>query len=294
MIIQKLAEKHLLPINNNQKFIISNCQYECIMGSFAYGVNTDMSDVDLYGFTIPPKDMIFPHLAGEIEGFGTKGPRFEQYQIHHIKDDNKEYDIKIYNIVKFFDLATKNSPDAIDSLFVPQRCITSASKIGQLVRENRKIFLSKKLKFTLLGYSYQQLHKAKTKEPSGKRKEAYEKFGFDVKYASHVVRLLDEAEQAISYGDIDLERSREMQKAIRRGDVKLEDIERLFQEKETSLQKLYTDSNVIPYSPDENAIRELLLNCLEMHYGSLDKAIVKQNQFELLLKDLKGVLNRYE
>ena len=81
----KLEDKGL--ITSAPRFIRNNIHYEVIMGSFAYGVTSDTSDMDVYGFCIPPKDMIFPHLRGEIQGFGKKDKkRFEQFQQHKIMD----------------------------------------------------------------------------------------------------------------------------------------------------------------------------------------------------------------
>ena len=54
------------------------------MGSMAYGVSSDSSDMDVYGFCVPEKETVFPHLRGEIPGFGTPQPRFEQWQEHHM------------------------------------------------------------------------------------------------------------------------------------------------------------------------------------------------------------------
>jgi len=45
------------------RWLPSNVQYETIMGSVAYGVSSDTSDVDLYGWAIPPKDDVF-HIFG--------------------------------------------------------------------------------------------------------------------------------------------------------------------------------------------------------------------------------------
>lgn len=55
----------------------ANVHYETIMGSVAYGVSSDTSDMDVYGFAIPPKDDVFPHLRGEILCFGKQHKRFE-------------------------------------------------------------------------------------------------------------------------------------------------------------------------------------------------------------------------
>ena len=116
-------------------FLSGGIQYEVIMGSMAYGVNQDLSDMDIYGFTIPPRDYVFPHLRGEILGFSTPGPRFEQYQEHHIRDASalggkgRQYDLAIYSIVKYFRLCLENNPNMIDSLFVPNRCVLFSSAL---------------------------------------------------------------------------------------------------------------------------------------------------------------------
>ncbi|KKN33240.1 hypothetical protein LCGC14_0805790 [marine sediment metagenome] len=276
-------------------FLKNNIHYECIMGSTAYGASSDNSDMDVYGFAIPPKDLIFPHLAGEIQGFGRQKKKFEQYQQHHIDSNDGrhiQYDLAIYNIVKFFQLCMDNNPNMIDSLFVPRRCIIHSTQIGEHVRENRKMFLHKGSWHKFKGYAYGQMHKMNTKNPEGKRKELVEKYGYDVKFAYHVVRLLNEVEQILMEADLDLERNREQLKSIRRGEWKQHQIVEYFEMKEKSLEELYTKSK-LQHSPDEGAIKALLLECLEMHYGSLEKAIFKPFDEKQLLKDLEILIYKY-
>jgi len=81
---QKLAEKSLLI--NTPEFLTNSVQYEVVMGSVAYGVSSDSSDMDVYGFAIPPKEVVFAHLRGEIPGFDACEMQFEQFQQHHIHD----------------------------------------------------------------------------------------------------------------------------------------------------------------------------------------------------------------
>lgn len=117
-----------------------------------------------------------------------------------------------------------------------------------------------------------------------------EQYGYDVKFAYHVVRLLDEVEQIMMEGDIDLMRNREQLKSIRRGDWKLEDIEDYFNRKEKDLEKLYITSK-LQHSPDEEAIKQLLLNCLEQYYGSLEKSEIDNNKAEHILQQIRGLVN---
>lgn len=287
----------------NQKFIKDyphwikdNLHYEVIMGSMAYGVSNDSSDMDIYGWCIPPKTMIFPHLAGEIEGFGEKLPRFDQYQIHHVKDVDKEteYDFSIYNIVKYFNLVMENNPNMIDSIFVPRRCVLHISPIGEMVREKRREFLHKGCFHKFKGYAYSQMSKIEngSNRSNEKRKESYDKFGYDVKFGYHLVRLLNECEQILMDHDLDLEKNNEHLKAIRRGEVSLEDLKKWFSSKEIELEKLYINST-LRQKPDIESIRQLLLNCLENHYGSLQNAIVIEKGVENLGSEIREILKKY-
>lgn len=272
-----------------------NIHYETMMGSIAYGISSDMSDVDVYGFCIPKKEMIFPHLVGEIPGFGKQIQRFDQWQEHHIKDKDskKEYDCSIYNIVKYFQLAMENNPNMIDSLFTPDSCVLHISRIGTMVRENRKLFLHKGCWPKFKGYAFSQMHKAKLKTPleGSKRDESVKKFGWDVKFGYHVVRLIGEVEQILMEGDLDLQRNREHMKAIRRGEVTLEDTQQWFSEKEKDLEKVYAESK-LRHRPDEGAIKQLLLNCLEDHYGSLQDAICDPNQAIVALRQIQEIIEK--
>src|SRR5207248_8229085 len=106
--LQRLTDRGLV---KPPRWLLANVQYETIMGSVAYGVSSDASDLDVYGWAIPPKEEIFPHLRGEVPGFGTPKPQFQQYQEHHVHDPDalrgqgRTHDLTIYGIVKFFNLA---------------------------------------------------------------------------------------------------------------------------------------------------------------------------------------------
>lgn len=188
--MQLLHRLNKLNLLNAPKFLYDNTMYATYMGSVAYGVSNIGSDVDIYGFCIPPKDNVFPHLSGEITGFGTQIRRFEQYQQHHIKDTStdKEYDITIFNIVKYFQLCMDNNPNMIDSLFVPRTCIIHSTSISEHVRESRKLFLHKGAYHKFKSYAYSQMHKMRIKNPEGLEElKAFE----DKHQIAHNTTLLD-------------------------------------------------------------------------------------------------------
>lgn len=286
-VVQNLTNRGLI---RPPSFLPDNIQFEVMGGSISYGVSKeDKSDIDIVGFCIPTKELIFPHLTGEILGFGQQIQRFENWQEHHIDDvdKRKNYDCTIYSIVRYFQLCMENNPNMIDSLFVDRDCIIHSTQIGEIVRENRKIFLHKGSFHKFKGYAYSQVNKlsSKTYQKGGNRAEDVEKYGFSTKFAYHVLRLIDECEQILLTGDLDLRRNREQLKACRRGEIPEKEILAIFNEKEKYLEKCYEESK-LPYGPREAEIKQLLFNCLESHYGSLSAVIQKPDVSKQVLRDI--------
>ena len=294
MLLDRLYKQNVI---HPPKWLMANCSYLTIMGSQAYGVSTDDSDLDTYGFCLPPKEMVFPHLAGEIPGFGRQTAPFEQWQQHHVKDPSKavEYDFVIYSIVKYFQLCMENNPNMIDSLFTPRNCVIHSTAISEMVRENRRMFLHKGSWAKFKGYAYAQMSKIRNKvsAQNEKRAASIAEHGYDLKFAYHTVRLLNEVEQILVEGDLDLQRNREQLKDIRRGEWTIDQLESYFENKERILESTYAAST-LRHSADEDAVKRLLMNCLEQHYGNLSEAVKVQPDIERLVSDMQAVLDKYK
>lgn len=125
-----------------------------------------------------------------------------------------------------------------------------------------------------------------------KRRKDMLKIGYSGKFAYHVVRLLLEAEQIMSTGDLRLDRDSQVYQAIRRGDWSLEKLTKWAEEKERSLETLFAESK-LPHKPDEPAIKKILIECLEMHYGNLSDAIVEQDKHERLVRGLEELIQKH-
>lgn len=254
----------------------------------------------MYGVCVPPKRVVFPHTEGHVPGFGKKlvPERFDQFQMHHVVDSDahggkgQEYDFDVKNIVNYFQLVMDNNPNMLDSLFTPQHCVLYSSPVWNMVRENRRLFLHKGCFHRLKGYSFAQLHKMSNKnKESEKRQESIDKYGYDVKFGYHVVRLILQCEQLLVEGDLDLMRNAELLKSIRRGEWTEERVRKFFEDKEKHLEDLYHSSTALPYEPDERAIKRLLIQVLEHHYGSLKDAIVDQDADRDALMAIRKVLD---
>ena len=292
---QNLISKNII---RPPTFLKGSIQYEVITGSVAYGVSNSTSDHDIAGFCIPPAYILFPHTVGIIQGFDKNYERFEQYQQHHILYNNENYDITIYNIVKFFRLCADGNPNMVDLLFTPRRCVTFSTPIGEIVRSNRHLFLSKKCWHTYKGYAYSQLSKMKKKkkistdQPSN-RDADIKKHGYSTKFAYHLVRLLNQVEQILTEHTLNLERNREQLKSIRRGEWVEEELQQYFTKKESELESVYLNST-LRHAPDYERIKQVLLNCLEHYFGSIDKLVKKSRSVGGLISELKELISKYE
>ena len=298
-LLERLNAQHPL---GAPKWLPDNTHYLCSMGSTAYGVEREGggSDRDVYGFTLPPLELIWPHLSGEIPGFGRQLNRFEQFQAHHLLDTSKSatnpitWDLSIYSIVKFFQLAMENNPNMVDALFVPQDCVLHCTAIGQMMRESRKTFLHKGSFHKLKGYSYSQKSKMLQKVPTedSSRYRDWKQYGFCLKAAYHTVRLLLQCEQILIEHDLDLRRHSAQLKAIRAGEWSADQVVEFFNTKEKSLEDLYGTST-LRHSPDEPAIKALLYSCLEQHYGNLSNVVPQPNRHQDCCNAIRKVLDQY-
>lgn len=259
-----LLNKLQFPLGSMPSWLKSNVILLNVMGSEAYACNTDHSDKDIYGVCIPPKHYLYADK--KIIGYDQL-EKFDQWQLHGFEQDRVKYDFSIYNIARYFHLLEDNNPNMLDSIFVSQRCVLFSSAIGQRIREHRRIFLSKKCYHKMKAYALSQLHKLDRK-PEGKRVAIVEKYGYDVKYASHAVRIVSQCEQILKEHDLDLEKEKETLKSIRRGDWTLDQVKQWFYDRDRQIEKIYYEST-LKEKPDHDAVRELLLECINMHHGNI-------------------------
>lgn len=274
------------------QFLTHNTMYLCRTGSVSYGCSIDTSDEDLVGFCIPDKYTVFPHLTGEIFGFGVQKQRFNQWQQHHIKYKQKTYDITVYNIVQYFHLSMQNNPNCVDYLFSDRDDVVHTTAVGELVRENRHLFLHKGLWPKFKGYAYSQISKLGKENYHGIRTPMIEKYGWDVKHGAHAVRLLLEAEQLLGEKTLDLKRHKEQLLAIRRGEWTLEELKEWCKKKEADLETLYHKSD-LPWGANdvEPEVKKLLINCLESHYGNL-KGVEQPDKWMNMVLKIKEIINQ--
>lgn len=160
----------------------------------------------------------------------------------------------------------------IDSLFTDNGSVHLLDSVGKIVRDYRRNFLSLKCWHTFRGMAHSHMARLNNRERIGKRVELINKFGYDVKDASHIIRVIGELKQILFNGDIDLKENSSMILGVKNGNWTKQEVIIYFEDQMKRLEKIVEEGSVhVPYSPDENKIKSLLIWCLEEKYGSLSK-----------------------
>lgn len=119
--------------------------FEYIRGSHAYGLNTETSDEDHGGVFICPPEMLM----------GLRGQYIEQ-----VADEKN--DTVFYEFGRWIELLMKANPTALESLFIPERCIIGdVHPMVRYIMDHKEMFLSKECFKTLTGYATSQIGKAR-------------------------------------------------------------------------------------------------------------------------------------
>jgi predicted nucleotidyltransferase len=226
-------------------------------GSHAYGTNIDTSDIDIRGLAIPPTSYFF----------GLN--RFDQYVA-------VESDCVIYDLQKFFRLATQCNPNCIELLFTDPADHLLVSDIGAKLLASRDLFLSQRAYSSFAGYASEQLQKLRLgrdrKETTCKaRTERVEKFGYDTKDAMHLVRLLRMGvEIMVGDGVIVKRPDAEELVSIRNGAWTLEQVYEYAAEQQAhaaEIKVLAEKKGKLPREPDSLKINQLCVDLIQESFA---------------------------
>jgi predicted nucleotidyltransferase len=148
--------------------------YRCIVGSQAYGLNREESDVDRRGIYLPP-------AALEWSLYGVP----EQLK-------SPETDECYWELKKFLILALKANPNILECLFTP--LVEQSSEIADAILSKRQVFLSKLVYQTYNGYVMSQFKRLEQDlRGTGKLKW---------KHAMHLIRLLLQGIGVLGLGSV--------------------------------------------------------------------------------------------
>jgi uncharacterized protein len=173
--------------------------YRCVIGSQAYGLAGEESDVDRRGIYLPTAD--------------------QHWSIYGVPEqlENEQTQEAYWELQKFLVLALKANPNVLECLYTP--LVEKATPLAEELLAMREVFLSRIAYQTYNGYVMSQFKKMQTDI----RNHGQVKW----KHVMHLIRLLLSGIVVLrdAFVPVKVEEHRDRLLAIRRGEVPWEEVE---------------------------------------------------------------------
>jgi predicted nucleotidyltransferase len=214
--------------------------FRCIVGSRAYGLDTESSDVDRRGVYLPPAEL--------------------HWSLYGVPDtlDREETQEQYWELQRFLIFALKANPNVLECLYTP--LVEQVTPLGEELLAMRSSFLSRMVFQTYNGYVTSQF----------KKMQADIKNQGEVKWkhVMHLLRLLISGIHVLREGfvPVRVDAHREQLLAVRRGEVPWDETERwrlsLHREFEQAVQ-----TTALPERPDYERANALLIKARRSALG---------------------------
>lgn len=194
----------MVPLKSNspdQWIAASGMMLRVLVGSTVHGTAVaGQDDRDEMGICVEPPSHVlglrqFKHYQFRTQPEGTcSGPG--------------DLDLIVYSLRRFAGLAAKGNPTVLLPLFVPDDAVCYSNEFGRELREQRSMFLSRQAGARFKGYLHSQREGLLGLRSGGTRNQGRAdirpKYGFDTKFAMHMVRLGMQGVELLQTGTITL------------------------------------------------------------------------------------------
>lgn len=232
----------------------------CRVGSEAFGTSVSgQGDRDEMGVCVEPPEYVI--------GLKT----FEQYQFRSAREGARsgpgDLDLTIYSLRKWLRLALDGNPTLLTPLYTSEALLLISSPLGEELRANAARVVSRQAGRRFLGYLHAQRERLLGMRGGTdvNRTDLIEAYGFDTKFAGHMVRLGVQGVELLETGKLTLpmpEPWRSWVVALRRGEHSKEEALAVAADLERQLQQLLETSDLPPH-PDVTWANEFLVRAYQ-------------------------------
>ncbi len=220
----------------------------CQVGSGLHGTAVDgQGDRDEMGLCVEPAEYV------------TGLRRFEQYifrtQPEGVRSGPGDLDLIVYSLRKWMRLALTGSPTILLPLFVPDAEIVRITGLGHELRAAADRIVSRQAGLRFAGYLQTQRRRLLEGALKVNRPELVEKYGFDTKYAMHMVRLGVQGVELLETGRMTLPIAEPWQtwlRDLRRGKHTQDEAVAAAAELEDRLHRLVRGASPLAEQPDRD------------------------------------------
>ncbi|MBI1177553.1 nucleotidyltransferase domain-containing protein [bacterium] len=232
--VLKHFKDRLGPVSNGTPaFDLESCIiYRCVIGSRAYGLDTDESDTDRRGVYLAPADL-------QWSLFGAP----EQFEDHATQSC-------YWELQKFLTMALKANPNILECLWSPM--VEKVTDLGMELLTMREAFLSQMIFQTFNGYAVSQFKKIEQDlRNSGQIKW---------KHAMHLLRLLLTGAATLRTGTVPVrvEAHRDRLLAVKRGEFAWPEVDAWRRELHRDFERALAETK-LPERPDYDAANRILI-----------------------------------
>jgi len=212
---------------------------------------TPTSDEDFLAVVVPPVERLFG-----LSGFDHWDPK------------DVGLDFKVYSLRKYVGLLLKNNPNVLETLWLRDEfyCPFDTKSTFYELRDMRDSFSSLRAYHSLSGYAYDQLKRLETsrysREMGAARKALVDKFGFDPKNASHLLRLYRMGVEFVETGVLNVYREdRDELMSVKLGEWSLAQVKAEAECLRTAM-KAAKEKTPLPAEPETGEVEAWLVNTM--------------------------------
>lgn len=215
-----------------------------VTGSTAYGLSHEGSDVDRQGVYCVPTETVL-------------GLSFNANKASHVLTDPD--DVQLHEIAKFVGLVLKGNPTVTEVLFLSDYEILD-DRMLPLLDMRARLLGQRTVRASYTGYAVAQAQRLANREAEGRK-------GFDsdlakrtAKHARHCFRLMLQAEQLLTSGEIVVDVSAHRDELFAMGELAERDVQAFldrFEQRKTELDSL---DSAMAEEPDVEAAERFLVD----------------------------------
>lgn len=255
MSVRKSKERD---VERAQQIAEDGCILRAVVGSNVHGLsNPGTDDRDEMGVCVEPPEYVLGIRSFEHWVYRT--------QDEGVQSGPGDLDLTIYGLRKYCRLASKGSPTVLLLLFIDGEFIVERTELGTELQALAPAFASKRAGRAFLGYLDAQRRGLLGERHATRTRELSATHGYDTKYAMHSLRIAHQGIELITTGHISLpvaEPVRAQLRAIRNGEVPLEDLLTALHDKTAELERAVLAAN-LPETADAAAIDAFLVRAHE-------------------------------
>lgn len=238
-----------------------------VVGSGVHGIAIEgTDDHDEMGVYIEPPERVVG-LEGEQPHY------ISRTQPEGVRSGPGDTDLVLYSLRKYLTLAVKGNPTALLPLYAPESALVIRTPLGDELRSMAGAFLSRQAVERFLGYmsaQHERMMGGGKRNRVPNRPELVERYGWDVKYGSHALRLAYQGDEIARTGHLTLplpEPTRGLVLAVKRGQISQRDTSIMIGELERAVRLMLAEGRTpLPERADLSRISSWAVSAQRRHW----------------------------